>query len=93
MKRIRQKCVFFYLSKHNLTNGCLSSTSKTRIFIVGIEVSNMALAMYATKDVYVCLASALPCTDVWKCKYYNNNNWDNKNSCGDLVEEEEENVC
>ena len=53
----------------------------------------MAHAMYETKDVYVCLASALLCTDVWKCKYYNNNNWDDENTCGDLVEEEEGNVC
>ena len=30
-----------YLSKLNSTTGCLSSTSKTRIYIVGIGVSNV----------------------------------------------------
>ena len=84
--------MFFYLSKHNFTNGWLSSPSKTRIYIVGIEVSNMTYAMYAIKDVYVCLVSGLLCTDVCKCKYYINSNWDDENNCDDLVKEEEENV-
>ena len=52
----------------------------------------MAYAMYAIKDVYVCLVSGLLCTDVCKCKYYINSNWDDENNCDDLVKEEEENV-
>ena len=40
----------------------------------------------------MCLANGLPCTDVCKCKDYNNNKRDDENNCDDLIEEEEENV-
>lgn len=42
----------------------------------------------------LCLADGLFSTDVFKCKDLNNSKQDHKNSCDNLVEEEEkENVC
>ena len=71
----------FYLSKLNFTTGCLSSTSKTGIYILGIEVSNVFMQGL--------LANGLSYTDACKCKVCNNNKRDAENDYGNLAQEEE----
>ena len=67
----------FYLSKLDFPTDCLSSTS------CSCKVWNERCA---------CLANSLPCADVCKCKYCNNNREDEENNCDDLAEGDEENV-
>ena len=61
-------CFFIYENIISQTVANLQHQKREFIlYIAGIEVSNMAHAMYATKDVF--LESGLLCTDVCKCKY------------------------
>ena len=54
MKGIRKKCVFFFIYQNIISQTVAYLQHQKRefiLYIAGIKVSNMAHAMYGTKDV------------------------------------------